>query len=225
MGVITIFNEIKSVITNTSHYISERVKIISNNLDELESLKEENKKLNSEINRLNSLLYTCKDYSLIKKMAPNLVLAYAISYVSLPDFSKIYISYNKPISHPKGLVFNNYVAGVVTKNLGKYSIALLNSNEKTTYTVFIGKNQIPGIFYGKENLIKYIPQFKKINVGDLVITSGLDGVFYKGAMVGKIVKVYKKKLYQEARVRLFYNDLNPSFFYVVEKPIETNLTK
>ncbi len=135
----------------------------------------------------------------------------------MPDFTQIYIDYNNSFSIPRGLVYNNLAAGIVIKNFKNYSLALLNSNNKTSYTVFIGKNEIPGIFYGKINTIKYIPKFKKINIGDIVITSGLDKVFYKGVKVGIITEVIEKNLYQEAKVKLFYNDLNPQFFYVIER--------
>jgi rod shape-determining protein MreC len=54
-------------------------------------------------------------------------------------------------------------------------------------------------------------------VGDIVKTSGLDGIFYKGALVGKVVEITKKKLYKEAKVKLFYQKPTPDYFYVVEK--------
>ena len=81
-------------------------------------------------------------------------------------------------------------------------------------------NSIPGIFYGKINVIKYIPKFKRIKKGDLVITSGLDGVFYEGAKVGIIENVKQTSLYQEAKVKLFYNTLEPNYFYVVRREIK-----
>ena len=37
--------------------------------------------------------------------------------------------------------------------------------------------------------------------------------------MGEIMEIREKKLYQEAKLKLFYNDLNPEFFYVVETPI------
>jgi rod shape-determining protein MreC len=140
----------------------------------------------------------------------------------LPDFSKIYIDYDKKISTPKGLVYDNEAAGIVVKNFGKYSLALLNSNPKTSYTVLIGKKKIPGIFYGKINEVKYIKKYQKINVGDLVVTSGLDGIFYRGALVGRVTEVKQKKLYQVAKVKLFYDNLAPEYFYVVDKNVTIN---
>jgi len=127
------------------------------------------------------------------------------------------VNYPKKIEKPKGLVYNNMAAGIVVKNIGSYSLAYLNSNPKTTYTVMIGDKEIPGIFYGKENVVKYIKKYVPIHLGDVVKTSGLDGIFYKGALVGKVEKVTQKKLYQEVKLKLYYNKLTPDFFYVVEK--------
>jgi len=167
----------------------------------------------------------CKDLKIFKKIdKPNLVFTQTISYAALPDFTKIYVDYNKPISTPRGLVYNNFAAGILVKNVGNYSLGLLNTNKNTSYTVIIGDKEVPGIFKGGINTIKYIQKFAPIKVGDIVKTSGLDGIFYKGAIVGKVIKVEQKKLYQEAKVKLFYNKLTPDFFYVVEKNVTIRKT-
>jgi rod shape-determining protein MreC len=132
--------------------------------------------------------------------------------------TSIYITYDKNISTPKGLIYNNTTAGVAIKNIKNYSLAYLNNNKNVIYTVFIGNKKIPGILYGGEKIIiKYIPKYHKIKVGDLVITSGLDKVFYEGVKVGKITSIKQTQLYQEATIKPFYNPLHPTFFYVVGK--------
>jgi len=204
-------------ILNIKNSISTSIEIHTKQAAKIKKLSLENQKLINKINNLEANLNNCKDlkdFKIINK--PNLVFSYAVSYVSPPDFSQIYINYNKKITKPKGIVYNNFVCGEVIKNIGNFSLALLNSNKNIRYTVYIGKNKIPGIFYGKIDTIKYIPKFKVINVGDEVVTSGLDGIFYKDAKVGIISEVIDKKLYQEAKVKLFYNDLHPEFFYVIE---------
>jgi len=81
----------------------------------------------------------------------------------------------------------------------------------------IGDKEIPGIFKGKINTVKYIEKFAPVKVGDIVKTSGLDGIFYKGALVGKVIKIEQKELYQEAKIKLFFSKNTPDYFYVVEK--------
>jgi rod shape-determining protein MreC len=197
--------------------ISDNINSHFNQAEKIKILIKENRNLKNKINDLNAKFLACEDLEYFKSInKPNLVFTYTISYASIPDFSQIYINYNKKINKPKGLVYNNLVCGEVIKNVGNFSLAILNSNKKTRYAVYIGKNEIPGIFYGKIDIIKYIPKFKDVKVGDEVITSGLDGIFYKGVKVGIITSVIEKKLYKEAKVKLFYNDLHPEFFYVIE---------
>ncbi len=189
--------------------------------DTLQKILIENKFLKNEIQKYAVRYATCKNLKYFHYIDfPNLKFTQMISYAKLPDFTQIYINYAKPFKTPRGLVYNNMAAGIAVKNYSNYSLAFLNSNEKTSYTVYIGENKIPGIFYGKINTIKYIPKFKNIKTGDLVVTSGLDGVFYQGAKVGIVSSVTEEKLYKEAKVKLFYNDLNPEYFYVVETPAE-----
>ena len=216
-SVIESANSLKSSFSLFLSNLKQNYKEYIDQKNTLHNLLEENRFLKDEIQQIAVKYATCYDLKYFKSInIPNVVFTQVISYAKLPDFTQIYINYSKPFIKPRGLVYNNLAAGIVVKSYKNYSLALLNSNQKTSYTVYIGKNNIPGIFYGKINTIKYIPKYKKINVGDLVITSGLDGVFYKGAKVGKITEVIEKKLYQEAKVKLFYNDLNPEFFYVVE---------
>jgi rod shape-determining protein MreC len=208
---------VNKFLIKTKNNIVQHINSHFNQAEKIKILVKENIDLKNKINNLNAKILACEDLKYFKVInKPNLVFTYTLSYASLPDFSQIYINYNKKINKPKGLVYNNLVCGEVIKKIGNFSLAILNSNEKTRYTVFIGKNEIPGIFYGKIDVIKYIPKFKKINVGDEVITSGLDGIFYKGAKVGVITEIIEKKLYQEAKVKLYYNDLHPEFFYVIE---------
>ncbi len=229
LGFVLIFFIFKTQITDFFNFLKLNFNHIQSNIyNELNSLKnqslqikklkQENSFLKNKIAYLNSLIYNCKDFEKLIKDS-NLTLTKTISYASLPDFSAIYIDYKPKGKFPKGLVYNNLAAGIVVKGVGNYSLAFLNSNKKTSYTVYVidGNNSIPGIFNGKINLIKYIPKFKNIKKGDLVITSGLDGIFYKGAKVGIIESVKQTNLYQEAKVKLFYNDLNPNYFYVVDK--------
>ena len=51
--------------------------------------------------------------------------------------------------------------------------------------------------------MKYIPQEEEINVGDIVLTSGLGGSFPNRIVVGQVVKVERRdiELFQSAEIR------------------------
>jgi rod shape-determining protein MreC len=216
--LLEISNEIKNTFVSVKEKFVKNYEEFFEQKKLLDNLLKENQFLKDEIQKYAVRYAECKNLKYFKKIDfPNLTFVQTISYAKLPDFTEIYINYNKKFDHPLGLVYNNMAAGIVVKNYGSYSLALLNSNEKTTYAVYVGKNMIPGIFYGKIDTVKYIKKYADVKVGDEVITSGLDGIFYKGAKVGVVTEVIKNKLSQEVKVRLYYNDLNPEFFYVVRR--------
>ena len=146
----------------------------------------------------------------------------AISYAALPDMQKIVIDYDQLEPNGiRGLVYNNQTAGVVVEKIGhKQSKALLNGDAKCSYAVFVGSEKAPGIAMGKseqEMIVRYIPAWMNIEEGDEVETSGLDGIFYAGVKVGKVIKVHKLNAYTEVTITPYYNSFNPSYFYLVEK--------
>ena len=212
--ILDVFNTSKEYLNKTVESIYQTLNSYYNQSQKIIYLEKENLELKKKIAYFQSFCKNYKDLRLVKDS--NLTLVKVISYAHLPDFSEIYVKFysNK---YPLGLVYNNLAVGILVKRVGDYSLGLLNSNEKTSYSVLIGKNEVPGVFYGKKNIIKFIPIFKKINKGDLVVTSGLDGIFYKGVKVGFITQIEKKKLYQIAKIELFYDKLAPHYLYVVEK--------
>jgi len=217
--VLFSFNFIKKEIISSYDTIKFELDSYFNQANQIRILKKENKNYQDYIESIYPLLNNykkLKEFKLINN--PKVTFTQTISYANLPDMTSIYVDYSdKNFTHPEGLMYNNLVAGIVTKSFKNYSLALLNTNSDTSYTVFIGKAKIPGIAFGGEEMkIKYIPKYKKIEVGDLVVTSGLDKIFYEGIKVGKITSVIQKKLYQEAIIKPFYNSYHPNFFYVVK---------
>jgi len=218
-SVLFTFNFIKEEIISSYDIVKFKFDSFVNQAEQIQTLTKDNEKYRNYIEKIYPILTNykkSKDFKLIQN--PKIVFAQTISYANLPDMTSIYINYSdKNLTHPEGLVYNSEVAGIVTKSYKDYSLALLNTNPDTVYTVYIGKDKIPGIVFGGEKLIvKYIPKYKNIKVGDLVVTSGLDRIFYEGVKIGKITSVIQKKLYQEAIVKPFYNPYHPTFFYVVK---------
>jgi len=218
-SVLFTFNFVKEEITTSYDIVKFKFDSFLNQSQQIQTLTKDNQEYRNYIEKIYPILTNykkLKEFKLIHN--PKVVFTQTISYANLPDITSIYVDYfDKNLSHPEGLIYNNEVAGIVTKSFKKYSFALLNTNPNTSYTVFIGKEKIPGIaFGGKKIIVKYIPNYKKIDIGDLVVTSGLDKIFYEGVKVGKVTSVIQKKLYQEATIKPFYNPYHPTFFYVVK---------
>jgi rod shape-determining protein MreC len=154
------------------------------------------------------------------KSDPKVELVRVISYkkfgnlnrvwIDMPDFnsSKIY-----------GLTYKELVAGIVISKDGM-PLALLNKDVKSSYAVYIGKEKAPGIAHGnnsKNILVKFIPTWFKINVGDEIITSGLDKIFFKGLKVGRVISVTSFQGYQNAIVEPYFKANELNYFHIIRK--------
>jgi len=219
-NILYLFNQTKENISSYIFNIKMEIKTHFNQAYQIKTLTKENKEYQDYIAEITPILLNYKKLNKFEKIDnPNVVFTQTISYANLPDLTTIYINYkDKNLTTPKGLIYNNQTAGIVIKGYKNFSLASLNNNEKTSYTVFIGKDKIPGVLFGGNKIIiKYIPKYKKINIGDLVITSGLDKIFYEGINVGKVTSITQYNLYQEATIKPFYNPMHPDFFYVISK--------
>ena len=214
---LSFFNSVKLEVIEVYNSISLSIQKYFNQSENIEKLSLENRKLKDSIASYESYINSCKRLQYFDKLnIKNIKFTQTISYAKLPILSQIYIDYESNTSNIKGLVYNNQVAGIVVKSYKDFSLALLNNDKETTYTVFIN-NKIPGVLFGGDNIVvKYIPKYHKIHINDEITTSGLDNIFYKGAKVGVVKKIIQKDLYQEVEVTPYYNSLKPSLFYVVE---------
>jgi rod shape-determining protein MreC len=51
--------------------------------------------------------------------------------------------------------------------------------------------------------MKYLPILSEVGAGDMILTSGLTGIFPKGMMIGQVLEVQKKEnaLFQVVRIK------------------------
>jgi rod shape-determining protein MreC len=89
------------------------------------------------------------------------------------------------------------VVGRVIDVAARSAKVLLLTDPNSGIDVMVQRTRARGIVSGSlENgtVLKYVKRTEDIQVGDRLITSGLDGVFLKGVMVGTISKVRKESL-------------------------------
>ena len=113
---------------------------------------------------------------------------------------------------------DNFAAGIVKLEKNK-PLIYLNHDEKANYGVYVGDNKAFGITHGQKNskniIVKYIPIFSDIKVGDEVATNGLDGIFYAGLKVGKVIKVLdNNQNHKEAIVKPYAKAKVSKYYYV-----------
>ncbi len=221
--ILSITNRIKLTYLETHQDIDNFFNTMVNQKELIEKLKmenEENKRLAllgiGFANELNKLI---ANYKSIKKFTPNLYLIRVISYAKFGDLFKFWIDFtNFDENKIYGLIQNGFVAGVVVNKNSK-PLALLNGDDKCSYAVNIGKNQAPGIIKGvnkNELLADFIPSWVEVKIGDEVVTSGLDKIFFSGIKVGIVTKIEYSQGYKVATIKPYANILNPSYFYIID---------
>lgn len=151
---------------------------------------------------------------------PRVALVRAISYASFGDMNKLWLHMDDfNASRLYGLIYNEKAAGIVTQREGR-PLALLNGDYQCTYAVFIGENKAPGIVRGQNSdtmLVQYIPTWVSIAVGDEVVTSGLDNLFFTGIKVGKVRSIAITGGYQSAVIEPYYRGDDPDYFHVITR--------
>jgi rod shape-determining protein MreC len=164
----------------------------------------------------------------------NILRVQTISYKKLNDFSQIYLTNGEELGEDKiyGLIQKNVVAGIAIKEANSPLKGILLSNPIFQFSTFIGKKKTPGIARGidAENIeVNFIPKWSKINIGDKVVTSGLDNIFLPNIPVGVVTNIITKSTYKTAIVKIYSDTLHPNYFYLVKevlfKPKDINLTE
>ncbi|HIP12158.1 MAG TPA: rod shape-determining protein MreC [Arcobacter sp.] len=143
-----------------------------------------------------------------------------LSYINLNNFSKVILDTN--LSKEKKILAlvtpENYSAGIVLRQDNK-TVSYLNTNSKCNYAVFIGDKKAPGITSGITKngklILKYVPKWHKINIGDEVVTSGQDDIFPFGLKVGRVIEVKELANTQNVIIQSYANVLSKKYFYII----------
>lgn len=178
-------------------------------------LEEANSLVSTFANQLNLILEDKNSTQYLPKVS----LARALSYVQISNYQQIWLSTASDfhINKNKGLIYQGFSAGVAVSKEGR-AMALLQGDENCVFSVYVGKDRIPGILKGENGrvFVKFIPKWQKIELDDEVFTSGLDGVFFAGVPVGKVIKISEDDMYQSVELEPFAKVNTPNFLYIVE---------
>lgn len=83
------------------------------------------------------------------------------------------------------------VVGQVMQSSPHYAKVLLAIDPNSAIDTLIQESRVPGVLKGDDGnyRLEYVRNNYQINKGDTVITSGMDGVFPKGVLVGQVTLV------------------------------------
>lgn len=190
--------------------------------DEIKSLREENRDLRNSkevLSAFASKLHDMLKANSIDEYNPKVKLVRSIAYSNLNDYYKVWIDY-KDFNASKiyGLLDRGNSAGIVVEKDGN-PMALLLGDPKSIFSVLVGEDKIPGVVSGKrqEVFVKYIPLWMNPKIGDEVVTSGLDGVFFGGVRVGVVKEVIKEELSKTVIIEPYTKITVPSYYHIIEE--------
>ncbi len=220
---------IKEQYVNLSTGVNENIEKYNSQAKTIDSLKEENLLLRKYLYKQKSTINQLEQYSKVKfevfSTNEDILPVQTISYSKFNDFSTVYLNHGENLKDEKiyGLIQKNVAAGIAIKENGLLEGILL-SNLKCQFSTFIGEKKMPGIAKGiDENTmeINFIPKWSKINIGDKVITSGLDNIFLANIPVGTVKNILTRSTYKTAIIDTYADILHPNYFYLVKKvPIQ-----
>ena len=129
-----------------------------------------------------------------------------------------------PIVSPQGLV------GRVTEVGTHWAKVVLIIDPSSSVNAVVQSTRATGIAQGDPNgnlVIKYVPQGDAIQVGDLILTSGLGGNFPKRLVVGKVTEVRKFdiELFQEATIAPSVDFSRLEYVLILKKFVPSDITQ
>lgn len=109
------------------------------------------------------------------------------------------------VKESMAVVTNAGVVGHITQALATTSKVLLINDSRSAVDALFQETRVSGVVAGTGQSfcdMKYVPISAKVEAGDMVLSSGLGGIFPKGLVVGTVTQVKKKKhgLFQEIAI-------------------------
>lgn len=168
---------------------------------ENQQLREENERLRLENGIMNEILSEnerLREALNFKRLQPTAsVMTQVIGKESSPFSSTITINKGSDDGIGKGMavITSAGVVGKVMAVLPNTSKVMLLTDPGSTLAVRVMRNREEGLLEGKLNtcILKYVSYYADIQEGDVLVTSGLDGIYPKGLPVATVVKVTRQE--------------------------------
>lgn len=214
------FYLISSPIQRTLNKFIEQIKNSGEFLNSLRNISQENARLEEEIKNLLAQNVELKEFKKENE--------FLRSYFNLPTIQKYQIDLANIISRDfqglekyilidKGklagieknmpvVVFENILIGKVTDIFDNFSKVILITSASNKIPALIQESRVEGLIEGKQKNIlsmNLIPKDIKVEKDQTVITSGIEGIFPKGLLIGKIltVEVLENEMFLKIEVR------------------------
>ena len=123
-----------------------------------------------------------------------------LRYIIIDMGTSAGVTQGMPVVTDRGLV------GRIVEVSSRSSKVLLITDVSSSVNAIIQSSRATGILEGKADgglVMKYIPQTVTVNVGDIILTSGLGATFPKRLVIGQVTAVHKRdiELFQQAEIK------------------------
>ena len=146
-------------------------------------------------------------------------------------FKAIIINKGRSDGLKKGLpvVVPEGVAGQVTDVSNHYAKVMLIIDRNSAVDALVQRNRARGIIKGESTgkcLFQFVLRKEDVQLGDRIVTSGLDGVFPKGQPIGEVSGVVKRSsgIFQEVTITPYIDFEKLEEVLVVLNPYQHELT-
>lgn len=165
------------------------------------SVVEENRRLNNTLHNFHEMEAENKRLRALlqfqEKLEDAQVTAQVIAKDVSSEFKSIRINKGSRAGIERGMpvVTHEGVVGKVLKTTSDYADVLTIYDDLSAVDAIVQRSRAHGVVEGLTDstcALKYALRTDDIEVGDTIITSGLDTLYPKGLMVGNVVKVTKK---------------------------------
>ncbi len=222
----------KSKFVNSANFLSGGVYSASNNISDYFDLKEQNKILQEENNRLKSILFNNEgevDSVYVDSSTFNgrykFTSAQVIknSYTQNNNLLTINKGAKDSIKQDLGVITSKGILGIIEDTNNNYATVLSVLNTTSRISAQLKKTNHFGSLTWNGLSEKYvqlteIPEIAPVTKGDTIITSGRSDIFPKGIPIG-IVKDFKldsAENYYEIEVSLFNDMTNIEYVHIIE---------
>ncbi|MBP1609348.1 MAG: rod shape-determining protein MreC [Acidobacteria bacterium] len=181
-GVWTDYIELHGV-RKENRELQDTVRQLSLRQKQMEEMQQEN-------NRLRQLL-SVTELSPIATIGARVIARtpdFLSSILYIDRGQKDGIRVNAPVMSGLGIV-----GRIVLVSTGDSQVQLI-TNPDASVGAMLERNRLPGVLRGSGNSrleMNYISNTEQVELGDLVVTSGLDGIYPKGLPVGRVVDSHK----------------------------------
>lgn len=195
--IITPFNFIKEKITsyNKLKDVKKDNDILETSIDRIDSIEAENIELRRQLNALKEELnidYALVDYEYLNATVISRNIGYWHNKITIDKGTYNGVEKDMVVINSKGLIGKVIKSSTFTSDIRL--ITTSDTNNKISVHISNGSNNLYGLInsYDYNNNVlelEGISNTKDVNIGDLVYTSGLGGIFPSGILIGKVTEI------------------------------------